>query len=338
MYHKRPDLPEITLSALAETGRLESSISVLNQRSYTGKKPVISSALANTRCADLGIDGLLEKLNATLGTSYSLGSKILRFFGIAKPDGLHSILEPFIERNDDFGTAYAHLRPYWYDYDVATIKQKLRAGEEEDAPMRRKVLVDGRITERDVPPRRVWDLYANRVVPYWLARRYSWAISHAWVDEKERVNVMTPFNGYEWPVPMPNDGNLDLVRIEMLNARHRAAPDFGAGYAWLDILCLRQYSGRGEHLRLEEWKLDVPIGVTGGCTSRRNQPALNPLFTVPVAFLFFTVYHHVDILGLNELLFSFPPVLELQQSPPSDPFINNGRWCATSTGWVAHCV
>ena len=30
------------------------------------------------------------------------------------------------------------------------------------------------------------------------------------------------------------------------------------------------------------------------------------------SFSFFTVYHHVDILGLNELLFSFPPVLELQ--------------------------
>ncbi len=24
------------------------------------------------------------------------------------------------------------------------------------------------------------------------------------------------------------------------------------------------------------------IGVTGGCTSHRNQPALSPLFTVPV--------------------------------------------------------
>ncbi len=31
------------------------------------------------------------------------------------------------------------------------------------------------------------------------------------------------------------------------------------------------------------------------------------------SFSFFTVYHHVVILGLNELLFSFPPVLELQQ-------------------------
>ncbi|KAK0187037.1 hypothetical protein F5146DRAFT_761862 [Armillaria mellea] len=29
-------------------------------------------------------------------------------------------------------------------------------------------------------------------------------------------------------------------------------------------------------------------------------------------FPFFTVYHHVDILGLNELLFSFPPVLEIR--------------------------
>ncbi len=31
------------------------------------------------------------------------------------------------------------------------------------------------------------------------------------------------------------------------------------------------------------------------------------------SFSFFTVYHHVDILGVNELLFSFTPVLELQQ-------------------------
>ncbi len=34
------------------------------------------------------------------------------------------------------------------------------------------------------------------------------------------------------------------------------------------------------------------------------------------SFSFFTVYHHVDILGLKELLFSFPPVLELQHTHP----------------------
>ncbi|KAK0224352.1 hypothetical protein IW262DRAFT_1493122 [Armillaria fumosa] len=255
IYHERPHLPEITLSALAETGRAEFTIPVLKQRSYTGNAPVISSALANTPCADLGIGGVLEKLNATLGTSYSPGSKVLLPW---RKTSLYSVLEPYIVRNDDFGTVYAHLRRPWYDYDVTQLEETLRAAEEEDRIMRREVLVHDRITTRDVPPRRVWDLYANRVVPYWLMHKDQWTtpytslwgISHAWVDENERVNAMTPINGYEWPVPMPKDADLDLIRIEMLNV--------GAQYAWLDVLCLRQEGGTHEHLRLEEWKLDVP--------------------------------------------------------------------------------
>ncbi len=71
-----------------------------------------------------------------------------------------------------------------------------------------------------------------------------------WVNEKDRVDVMTPINGYKCPVPMPRDANLDLIRIEMLN--------LGARYAWLDVLCLWQDGGKGEHLHVEEWKLDVP--------------------------------------------------------------------------------
>ncbi len=67
---------------------------------------------------------------------------------------------------------------------------------------------------------------------------------------KDRTGAMTPINAYEWPVPMPKDANLDLIRIEMLN--------LGAEYVWLDVLCLRQEGGKNEHLRLEEWKLDVP--------------------------------------------------------------------------------
>ncbi len=145
---------EFTLSAFAETGQAESTIPVLNQQSYTQRSyinylPVISSALADIRCTDLGIDGVLEKLNATLHTSYTLGSKILPFLGIVQ---LHSILELYVARNDDFGTVYAHLRPYWHDYDVATIRRELHIREEEDREMRRKVLVDGRITKRKVPP------------------------------------------------------------------------------------------------------------------------------------------------------------------------------------------
>ncbi len=109
--------------------------------------------------------------------------------------------------------------------------------------MRREVITDDRITVREVPPRRVWDLYANRVVPYWVALVDDWVgISHAWVSDEERINVMTPINGYEWPVPMPKDANLNLIRVEMLN--------FGAEYAWLDVLCLRQeYAIREDHPR-----------------------------------------------------------------------------------------
>ncbi|PBK63545.1 hypothetical protein ARMSODRAFT_963148 [Armillaria solidipes] len=243
-----PDLPEITLSALAETGQAESTIPVLKQRSYTDNKPVISSALADTRCADLGIDGVLEKLNATLGTSYTLGSKDLHLLGIVQ---MYSLLEPYVARNDDFGTVYAHLRHLWHFHDVAGMKRDLPTHEEWDREMRMEMLVDGRITRGYLPPRRMWDLYANRVVPCWLAYEgFLWAISHAWVDGRDRVNVMTPINGYEWPVPMPKDANLDLIRIEMLN--------LGARYAWLDVLCLRQEGGKREDLRLEEWKLDVP--------------------------------------------------------------------------------
>ncbi len=267
IYLLHPPLRESTLSASAETGQTESTIPVLKQRSYTGNRRVISSALADIRCADLGIDGLLEKLNATLDTSYTLGSRILHFLGIVQ---LRSILKPYVARNDDFGTVYAHLRHYWHHYDVSTMRRELRIREEEDREMRRNVLVDGRITNRTVPPRLVWDLYANRVVPYWVVGTIPckiWGISHAWVDRNDRMNMMTPINGYEWPVPMPKDANLDLIRIETLNLQNRTYT--ATGYAWLDVLCLRQEGGKNEHLRLEEWKLAVPtIGAVYENTSK----------------------------------------------------------------------
>ncbi|KAK0198005.1 hypothetical protein F5146DRAFT_1017815, partial [Armillaria mellea] len=98
--------------------------------------------------------------------------------------------------------------------------------------------------------RRVWDLFSNRVVPWWVALHTPWGISHAWLDQNHRKNVPTAINGHEWPVPIPDDANLDLIRIEMLN--------LGAEYAWIDVLCLRQAGGRHEDLRAGEWMLDVP--------------------------------------------------------------------------------
>ncbi|KAK0430571.1 hypothetical protein EV421DRAFT_2090758 [Armillaria borealis] len=245
-WNKYMNAPWVTLSSHTEANREGSTIPALWQRSYTGRK-VISSALANTFCADLGVDGVLEKLNTILGTSYTLDESVI------------SVLNSYVAQNDDFGTAYAYLRRYWYD--IPTIEHELCTREEKDREMRRNVLVDGRITTREVYPRHVWDVCANRVVPSWVTDNSPWGISHAWVDEKDSANVMTPINGNQWPVPMPKDANLDLIRIEMLNwmaTVPKGYPGFGAECAWLDILCLRQECGEREDLRKEEWKLDVP--------------------------------------------------------------------------------
>ncbi len=97
MYFQGITLPKVTLSAFTETGQVESSIEVPKQRSYTGRSPIISSSLADTPCATLGIEGILDQLNAMLGTSHTLDTL-----------SLSSLLNECIEKNDDFGTAYAH--------------------------------------------------------------------------------------------------------------------------------------------------------------------------------------------------------------------------------------
>ncbi|SJL17921.1 uncharacterized protein ARMOST_21491 [Armillaria ostoyae] len=204
---------------------------------YThGEKPVIPTSLADTPCVDLGVDGLLENINRILCTSYHLTPPLSYLF------------ESYIEKCYDFGTVYATLRPLWHDH--GTINMKLRRREKCDKRMRKEVLVDRTIINRLVPPRRVWDLYSNRVVPWWAACQNPWAISHAWMDEKDRKPVLTPINGRRWPVPIPKDTDLDLIRIEMLN--------LGAEYVWLDVLCLRQTGGEEEGARETEWKVDVP--------------------------------------------------------------------------------
>ncbi|PBK89688.1 hypothetical protein ARMGADRAFT_330561 [Armillaria gallica] len=251
------------------------------QRSYSGRSPVIPSSLADTPCATLGIQGVLDRLNATLGTSHTLHtapssstaspapSSAASVFGLWKfligilgyyyqdqdqPSFL-SILKDFIERNYDFGTAYALLRPVWNTKNPSNIRDELRKREGKDRERRQKALVGNRIVDPNLTPRRVWDLFSNRVVPSWITSpddddERSMPISHAWVDEKDRVDVWTSINGKEWPVPIPKDADLNLIRIEMLN--------LGAEYAWLDVLCLRQKGGSREDLRMEEWRLDVP--------------------------------------------------------------------------------
>ncbi|KAK0433507.1 hypothetical protein EV421DRAFT_2088592 [Armillaria borealis] len=236
--------PIVIISAFTETGQEESSIIVPKQRAYTGRKPVISSRVADTPCATLGIHGLLDQFNTTLGTSYSLVDPFLS-----------SLLEDCITNNYDFGMAYSRLRQIWYTDNWGTIRDELRRRGEKDREERRNALSGNRIVNPDLPPRRVWDLFSNRVVPYWIieicdSKAAPRPISHAWMDEIDRTVVWTPINGYEWPVPIPKDADLNLIRIEMLN--------LGVEYAWLDVLCLRQVGGRREDMRTEEWKVDVP--------------------------------------------------------------------------------
>ncbi|KAK0244782.1 hypothetical protein EDD85DRAFT_212344 [Armillaria nabsnona] len=237
--------PVVTISAFTEIGQAESSIEVPLQRSYTSPAPVIPSSLADTPCATLGIPGVLDGLNATLGTSYTLDTP-----------SLPSILGDFVEKNYDFGTAYGRLRRIWYTDNWSNIRDELCRWEEADDEMRKRALDGNLIVHPDLPPRRVWDLYSNRVVPWWTVNIpgepwLRWQpISHAWVDNQDRVDVWTPINEKEWPVAIPKDANLDLIRIEMLN--------LGLRYIWLDVLCLRQKGGAKEDLRVDEWKLDVP--------------------------------------------------------------------------------
>ncbi|KAK0473027.1 hypothetical protein IW261DRAFT_1343009 [Armillaria novae-zelandiae] len=220
--------PEVTISALAETGQEESSIVVPLQHEYTSKKPVIPSSLANTLCAFLGVQGLLDQLNTTLGTSCSLDNPFLSF-----------VLEDCIEDSWDFGLAYSYLHQIWYIDDWSIVKEVLWWWSNEDEKKRREALIGDRIVRPQFPPRHVWDLYSN------------WPISHAWVDKKDRTAVWMPINGYEWPVPIPKDADLNLIHIEMLN--------LGAEYMWLDVLGLRQEGRPREDLHVEEWRLDVPI-------------------------------------------------------------------------------
>ncbi|PBK59149.1 hypothetical protein ARMSODRAFT_1090926 [Armillaria solidipes] len=234
------NLSNVAIIAPIEDGLLIQDIKVQNQRAYTGSKPVIPSSLADTPCASLGIDGLMKTLNSTLGTKYDL------------TPSLSSLLKSYISKEYDFGTVYGYLRPIWFECDLNDIQDSLRTSEVKDQKIRREAVVDGQITEEGLrmAPRRVWDLFSNRVVPWWVALHTPWGISHAWVDKSHRTNVDTPINGHQWPVPIPEDANLDLIRIEMLN--------LGAEYAWLDVLCLRQEGGRNEDLRVGEWMLDVP--------------------------------------------------------------------------------
>ncbi|GJE98182.1 hypothetical protein PsYK624_144040 [Phanerochaete sordida] len=207
----------------------------------------ISDALANTPCHTLDVDGVLRTLNDVLGSDHTL----------AMP-GLRPCLEHFLCTSQDFGYLYGIFRGHWHA-DFVCLLSDLSRKQVRDEEMRRNVLREGYIKDSNIRPRRAWDLYSNRVLPYYALPSHPcvqipdnlWTVSHSWVSPEERAEVWTPINGSKWPVPLPHATSLDHIRVELLN--------FGAEYVWLDVLCLRQ-KGRpeDEEQRKDEWKLDVP--------------------------------------------------------------------------------
>ncbi|KAF7796360.1 hypothetical protein EIP86_007537 [Pleurotus ostreatoroseus] len=171
--------------------------------------------------------------------------------------GLAELLGRCVDDRLDLGTAYGRYRPYWSTTsDFTALLDKLREYERVDGEQRKNAMKDGMVIQPNLPPRRIWDLYSNRVC-YWYTARPQWssvcAVSHSWTDPSNRVEVYTPINEYKWRFPIPQDAALEHVRNELLN--------YGAEYAWLDVLCLRQADSQRpdqETRREVQWMTDVP--------------------------------------------------------------------------------
>ncbi|KAG8872102.1 hypothetical protein FRB97_008022 [Tulasnella sp. 331] len=226
---------------------------IAKQLAYRGPS-CIPSDMADRKITDCSV--LLQELNEIFDTSYTIQSTT----------SLQAVLNDCIERGYDFGMTYGMLRSWWTSTsNIASLLPTFERLERLDHEARQQAIASGMVTNPMMPPRRVWDLYSNRVLPIWVVEADPsilpqgferimrlHAISHAWMFPSQRQYLQTPINGFKWSVPLPKDVNLDDVRIELLNMRSE--------YVWLDVLCLRQKNGEAfeEALRLKEWELDVP--------------------------------------------------------------------------------
>ena len=207
----------------------------------------IPPAVADISCESFDAAGILDQLNDIFGTKVPMDPSLLGY------------LTDCIEKRRDLGQVYGLLRPWWFSIlPFSEIQVRMQSREYDDYELRRNAddILRSTITDHRIPPRRVWDLYSNRTIPFYALPGPNlsdnvWAISHSWVDGPKRHNVSTKINGGEWLVPLPKEISLDHVRIELLN--------MGAEYVFLDVLCLRQQgSNHREGLREYEWRLDVP--------------------------------------------------------------------------------
>lgn len=207
----------------------------------------IPPELADIPCKTMTASQLLSEINDIFGTAVTLSRVQKR-------------IDKYVSSDLDLGTAYAEVRPWWpppmTEPDSRFFQMNSRFPPFIVPGYRRQQewMDDARA------PRRLWDLYSNRVVVFddlFFCRKDDlipdnvWAVSHSWVDDLERHSITTTVNGGQWPVPLPKATTLDHIRIELLN--------MGAEYVFLDVLCMRQAGDPGlEAQRQKEWRTDVP--------------------------------------------------------------------------------
>lgn len=233
------------------------STSHISSRIHKRQWSILPSKVANIPCKDATPKALLTRLNFIFETNFSLTSE------------LEACLTEFIDDGCDIGQVYGYSRPWWPDIiheeEFRTLPAAIRRRRQKDYDLRSAAINSNHITNPYVPPRRVWDLYANRVLPYhalkpktdWGGEEYPpenlWAVSHSWVALSDRQSVLTTINGKAWRVSIPRGTTLDDIRNELLL--------LGAEYVFLDVLCLRQRDEllpEFESIRKKEWRLDIP--------------------------------------------------------------------------------
>lgn len=250
------------------------------QRSFTGPLSVLSDDIASIPLEDLDPSHLLARMNFHLGTSYTLDPS------------RESLLECALHHSRDFGVAYALLRPRW-SMDPDDAKQnidKCRSAHD----IARQNASDGRIPMH-LMPRRMWDLWSNRVVPTWMVcttpvgylyfedlkgardaysaypRSAGTSASHADSSDPQLISIPFFAVSHPWvdanqrqavktPIngyewPVPLPADTTLERIRT-ELLHLTGE---MQLVWLDVLCLRQQDeSENEHLRREEWRTDIP--------------------------------------------------------------------------------
>lgn len=224
---------------------------------YDRQWMVLPSKVANISCSSMTPSVLLKYLNTVFATDFGLTV------------GVEACLAELIDDGCDLGHVYGHLRPWWpregsiEEFD--TLPTDMLARRQKDYKLRSTAMSGTRITNPRMPPRRVWDLYSNRILPYYALRpetnseggeslpRNLWTVSHSWRPPSERQSVLTTINEKAWRVPIPRGTTLNEIRNELLI--------LGAEYVFLDVLCLRQkdeYLPESESIRKREWRLDIP--------------------------------------------------------------------------------